>query len=739
MKKGRRITSLITSLLSLATLASCKDEYKYPDAKWKDGVIVNVGGKDMTFDEFYDLLKDSKGSISAMYSVAKNVLAQLVTPVTDSIRNTVETKINDLQNTWKTNARTNQTSKKEEMEKTFDSENVEDLDELRSKYIAQEQNTANSNEFYDINVDGKTNKDYKYYISEDMTKTYVNKQAPYHVSHILVKVDASEARDGWWDGKISSDDAKQIDNVVSMLTQSDSFGSIAQIASDDEGSAKQYGELYTSGDSAMVAMEKTTSYINEFKLGLYAYEAFLNPKISQSSAQDKVKASLRVPGKAETNEGGHSYENETAVKDTIKEIAIGGKSVLDPTTAKPTNHTSGSYAFGIPISAAFTLGYVADTDKNIVTKNSVDFANESQYPRNILFNKYFNYHGVSFLYDDSDDYDASFLEDANLVWKTRCKQTGTAYTAFTSVDEVKASLPEKYSEYEYVNSKLKKIKDSGGDNKDSGGDDNPRSGDYYKFAEVPNISDHLVSYSEVKNSDGVGIKTGELKKLGKKNILIDKKRDNSISAFKDDSCEPVVVVRGGSSGSYQGIHFIVINNDPFINPDTKYQYYRTNIPKADADKTGPNSNEYKQNPSFINFVKSDLDSNTTYNTRRDTLYKAIKSSDANLDYTLWKVNLDKFKTMYGENYSTVINYKYTENGEEKTRDLMKEIEKYISTAEESSRRSNNESLDNAWETYVQMLKEQETYAPRGILPQVCVSAFEGGSLSEWEDVCHVKK
>ncbi|MBS7383750.1 MAG: hypothetical protein KIG79_00715, partial [Bacilli bacterium] len=464
------------------------------------------------------LLDNSKGSAQAYFNVAKNILAQLVTPKTDTMLSNVDTKINDLKNTWKTNARTNNTSYKEEQEKTFDSENVEDLDELREKYISQQQVEKNSQDFYEINANGVTDPSYTYYISEQMTKDYVTNQAPYHVSHVLVKVDASSDGEGYWNGKITADNAKKIGNAVRMLASSDSFGSVAQLVSEDEGSAKMYGELVTTTEgSQSVAMEKTTSYINEFKLGLYAYEAYLNPKTKAAEVNTAVRASLRVPGQAAASSS-FDYKNDTAVSELITDGTLVGK----------------NGAFGIPLSKAIPLGYIADVEKNIVDGSKVDYASETQYPRNILFNNYFNYHGVNFLYDDSDTYEAEFLKDAIEVG------AHSGETILT-LNDVKNKLPSKYAEYEYVKGQLSKI--------DAG-----------KFKTVEGISDNLYNY----NFDAITKKSVLTKIPTSKKILVE----------KDTDTNPVIIVRGGSSG-YQGIHFIVVNNDPFVNSQNTYQYYRT--------------------------------------------------------------------------------------------------------------------------------------------------------------------
>lgn len=667
MKTGKRSLSLAMSILAIASLTACDDDYTYPDAKWKEGIIVNVDGKDYKYDEIYQLFDNSKGSAQAYFNVAKNILAQLVTPKTDTMLSNVDTKINDLKNTWKTNARTNNTSYKEEQEKTFDSENVEDLDELREKYISQQQVEKNSQDFYEINANGVTDPSYTYYISEQMTKDYVTNQAPYHVSHVLVKVDASSDGEGYWNGKITADNAKKIGNAVRMLASSDSFGSVAQLVSEDEGSAKMYGELVTTTEgSQSVAMEKTTSYINEFKLGLYAYEAYLNPKTKAADVNTAVRASLRVPGQVAASSS-FNYKNDTAVSELITDGTLVGK----------------NGAFGIPLSKAITLGYIADVEKNIVDGSKVDYASETQYPRNILFNNYFNYHGVNFLYDDSDTYEAEFLADAIEVGLHSNK-------IIHDLNDVEAELPSKYAEYEYVKGQLSKI--------DAG-----------KFKTVEGISDNLYNY--------------DFDPITKKSVLTKIPTSKRILVEKDTDTNPVIIVRGGSSG-YQGIHFIVVNNDPFVNSQNTYQYYRTNIPDASADPASAKSADYSTNPSLINYVKADINSNTTYNARRDAVVTAVKASDSNIDFRLYEENIKKF-------------------GADKFNELLGDyagiIKKYIEITKESSELGKNSSLDESWETYIQTLALQEEITPRGLVPEVCVSAFEGGNYGTLEGICHVEK
>lgn len=725
ISRKKNFLSILTSVLSISLLSAC-EEYKIPKAKWTDGIIVNIGGKDYTYEEFYKLMDNSKNEAQSLYTVAKNVLAQIITPANAAIRSTVDLRLKDLENTWKTQARTNSSSYKEEKEKTLDSENVEDEEELKKKYIAQEQEKANSNEYYNINADGISDdtKGYKFYISEDTTKNYVKNAAPYHVSHILVKVDAAEGGTGYWDGQITSDNAKKISNTLQRLTSTDTFGSVAHEISDDEGSQAQYGELYTSGDSPMIAMEKSTSYINEFKLGLYAYDAYLNPN---TKGDDQLKASLRVPGK-KIEEGDFTYENETLVKDKINNVLVGK-----------------GQAFGIPLSKAFTLGQVADLEKSQESSMPVDFSSVTNYPRNILFNTYFNYHGVNFIYDDSDTYPIEFLKESVEVIKVQdqLKKSKDPTAASTEVKDsknnkydfttnkfvdsgnsdltltkeiaedfintsIKSSLPKKYEEFQTISSMLSKIEKS-------------------KFKEVDGISNKLFGYNEVANATNNQKYDVTLDKISddnnKKSILVEQ------DLIDDTKFNPVVVVRGGSSGSYQGIHFIVVNKDPFVDANNVYKYYRTNIPKSSTTEieADPNTRDYTKNPSFINYVQADPNTSTTYNNRRDAVYKAIKASDSDIEFKLFEYNLAKFKTKYSKDFITELGEKGSV------------IQRYIDLTKASSKRSSKETLDDSWEQYINALTLQEQLTPNRIMPQVCISAFEGGSLEGKEVLCHVKK
>ncbi len=687
MNKGKRSLSISLSLLaSLTLLAGCASkDYTYPDANWTDGVVVDAGGKTYKYEDIYKRFVGTKEASKAQYDVASNILAQLVTERSSAILSRVDSKRDEYEKTWKNNSKTNRTSVKEEREKTLDERKVDTVEELRQKLISQEQVSENSTSFYQ-EADGETDPTERYEISEDYTKKYVSDKAPYHVSHILVKVDASGDGTGLWDGQISSDDAKQIDSVVSALASTESFGSIAYRASDDEGSQKNYGELYTvasdeKSSSARIAREKTTSYVNEFKLGLYAYDAFRNPKTKDNS---NVKASLRVPGKKAYSSDAYNdyvYKNDTSVSEKVYDTLIGqGK------------------AFGIPLSAAFTLGFVASTESNPENGKPVQYATATQYPRNIYFNNYFNYEGASFIYDDSAYYDKKFLKEVNA--------RGHSYGTIDDFKTKAASdgLKTKLEEYNYVTSELKKI-------------------DQNKFAMIEGVSENLENYYCDPTATEQTTKLNSVEGGEKVKVLV----------VSEGSSTPVFVTRAASSSSYQGIHFIAVNRDPFVNYDDgvqNYQYWRTNIPKQDADKTSADSTDYSTKPSFVNFIKADVNSNSSYSSRSMTVKAAIYNEDANKDYQLWEHNLKEFKSLYnGKSFEEILG-----------KDIADQIASYIQKNIDKTASDNENSLDTSWETYIKKLNVQEEAAQSRILPTACVSAFESGSYdSTTEDLCHVKK
>ena len=183
---------------------------------------------------------------------------------------------------------------------------------------------------------------------------YIQNKVPYHIRHILVQVDASEDY-GYSRGHISSDDAHQIYQVVSALASGTPFADVANLYTDDTGNDGDNGK-----NGGEYIMDSSTSFVNEFKLGIYTYDLLLHNNDYETTDENyKTKLdNLHVP---------------ESVKDTLTDFGV-------------------SY---IPYDVIYELEQVKDTTtKNGVTVNNND---ADYYPRNIYFNKYFQNRNVAFI------------------------------------------------------------------------------------------------------------------------------------------------------------------------------------------------------------------------------------------------------------------------------------------------------------------------------------------------------
>ena len=183
---------------------------------------------------------------------------------------------------------------------------------------------------------------------------YIQNKVPYHIRHILVQVDASEDY-GYSRGHISSDDAHQIYQVVSALASGTPFAEVANLYTDDTGNNGDNGK-----NGGEYIMDSSTSFVNEFKLGIYTYDLLLHKNDYETTDENyKTKLdNLHIP---------------ESVKNTLTNFGV-------------------SY---IPYDVIYELEQVKDTTtKNGVTVNNND---ADYYPRNIYFNKYFQNRNVAFI------------------------------------------------------------------------------------------------------------------------------------------------------------------------------------------------------------------------------------------------------------------------------------------------------------------------------------------------------
>lgn len=203
------------------------------------------------------------------------------------------------------------------------------------------------------------------------TNGYIQNKVPYHIRHILVQVDASQDY-GYSRGHISSDDAHQIYQVVTALANGTSFADTANLYTDDTGNEDSSTGTLNGGE---YIMDSSTSFVNEFKLGIYTYDLLLSDNGYESDTNYQTKLdNLHIP---------------ESVKNTLTDFGVSW----------------------IPYDIILELEAVKDrTTANGVTVNDND---EDYYPRNIYFNKYFQNRNVAFITDEAllDDSQLGYTND----------------------------------------------------------------------------------------------------------------------------------------------------------------------------------------------------------------------------------------------------------------------------------------------------------------------------------------
>ena len=400
MKKSKLSLGLIACLLSVGSLAGC-DSNKVRSSN--DGVLLSYtinGGKpvsikaDDILKEYYDDSTKYQAIFDAIYSVIKiNYFNVIDDPVTlsdgttvhlgkkqmDSIKADAEDKVANDKKKATDNADANGTKYKTEFEAILTEQGVKTEEELLAKYIKDLQK-----ERFDDNL-------YDYYTSEvrgeagtqSITRTikkkegnvnytfdwngYLQEQSPYHVSHLMVEIgDSSDTN--YSNGTITEDNADSLYDVVSELASGEQkFSYLAYSKSDDSGSAEK------SGDLGIMDYSAGTDFIDEFKLGIYAYEQMylgVTPKYKGVDSKIKIAADDQV-------------EYRKQVKTLFN---------LEYDTDIPM----------VPMYVFKDLFDYKDKKSDENNKPVIEGA-ELVLPRNVLYNKYLNRHAVFFIKGINED------------------------------------------------------------------------------------------------------------------------------------------------------------------------------------------------------------------------------------------------------------------------------------------------------------------------------------------------
>ena len=438
MKNTKLTVGLIACLLSVGGLAGCSEvrsssdgvllTYKVGDETHKisaDDILENAYDDSSKYQSIFDIIYSVlvknyfKREATVKYYGSDKVIGSkemgdpkdVATGTEGTIYGLANQKVEDDKDTAQSNADANNTKYKKELDAILESKGVDSLDELRDKYVAEIQKERFEKNFYTYYIEdlkqgagttllaGQTEAQAlesatasaklldESYTASDLWSGYFKDQLPYHVSHILVKLEDGSGTN-YANGTISEANAKRLFNVVDALGNGeDTFSTIAKQYSEDTGSRVLSGDLGI--------MDTSTSFVNEFKLGVYAYENIYG---SASVAGSKIDASRE----------GLIGKYEDAVEGSF------GKDLFDLNKIPE-----------IPSTVFEELKNVAETDKDEKQKPVLE-GETSLFPRNIIYNKYLNRHSFAFITGAAD----------NTTAPEYAKKT-TGYHAYTAEENPK--------------------------------------------------------------------------------------------------------------------------------------------------------------------------------------------------------------------------------------------------------------------------------------------------------------
>jgi hypothetical protein len=341
------------ALATLVTLSACSN----PVTENSDGYLITMKDKDgnstgYTADQLFGNYRDNEFGVSKFVeSVTELVIRNQINQEdaeTEALKAEILRKadisVDGVKETARNNASTNGTNYNDELNTLLESYNVEDLEELKDYFAYRTMKQEVEDRYFDDNLSS-------FVIGDAFGPGYLNERLPYHVKHILVKVSAVGS--DLYNGRITEAEAKKLYAVANRLAiqrNGETFGEVAREMSED-GSKEQFGDLGI--------MSKATSFVNEFKLGIYAYDSVFNQNAEVVEKRDQ----LNVP--------------ETALE-YFDDLGLAT----------------------IPFHAFVSLDQYANVTKDI-NGNPVNNNDTLYYPRNIIFNEYFNRHNIAVVTPES--------------------------------------------------------------------------------------------------------------------------------------------------------------------------------------------------------------------------------------------------------------------------------------------------------------------------------------------------
>lgn len=377
MKKSKLSITLVTSFIAAMAMSACSSSVKTS----KEAIVTFTpyGESEpvaLITNDVYNQYKNTSAGVSKFYDKILEVLIRYEFKeknfdkgemTAQQIENWAKNQVTEQKEKAKANAKSNGTSYDSEWKSILKANNVEDSTELKEKFIYDKEKEVIKNWYADNDDNADALKEEFIGIKTDGTSaekvidgTTVKSAMPYHIRHILVKVDeASDAQEKFYKGTISEAQAKLLYNTVSTLAEGKyNFAEVAKMYSED-GSASAGGDV---GIMTNNATSGSLGMVSEFQLGLYAYDNLYDA----AHKADAVAAPVIKAGLGLTEDVVNKLSGDDAIVNGVVEIPYDAFKKI------------GDYA-----------NVTADKYGNKLANGST-----ALYPRNILWNKYLNIHNV---------------------------------------------------------------------------------------------------------------------------------------------------------------------------------------------------------------------------------------------------------------------------------------------------------------------------------------------------------
>ena len=361
MKKSKLSITLVTGFIAAMALSACSN---VTSDKKAIATFTPYGSKEkiaLLTDDVYNAYNGTTNGISKFYDKILEVLIRYEFKEKgfkgemnyNEIEKWATNQVKEQKDQADKNAKNNGTSYDTEWKSILESKNVKDEKGLKEYFIYDKEKTVMQNWFADE------------YTADDLKEEFLGVKAdgtssekdvksamPYHIRHILVKVEeAGNANEKFYKGTVTEEQAKKLFDVVQTLAKGEKTFTETALKSEDTSNEKG-GDV---GIVTNVASSVGQTMVNEFRLGLYAYDNIYDAANAADPAAAIIKKGLGI-----TND----------VKDAL-----------------PANVVE------VPYEAFVNMGKYAaiTTDKK---GNKLADGSTALYPRNIVWNKYFNLHNV---------------------------------------------------------------------------------------------------------------------------------------------------------------------------------------------------------------------------------------------------------------------------------------------------------------------------------------------------------